>query len=147
MSKVPFRDIVQAPIDLGEGRIAVLMTSVTTHGPMLRAGKTKLLAVCDPQRSDVAPGVPTVVEAGYPELMAPSLNILFGPAHMPLALRQSIAKDIAAALKEKEVQDRLRAGGMQIVGAEPEKVIETLKEHHALVARVAQVLGVTRKAK
>jgi tripartite-type tricarboxylate transporter receptor subunit TctC len=145
MSKVPFRDIVQAPIDLGEGRISVLMTSVTTHGPMLRAGKTKLIAICDPERSDVAPGVPTVVESGYPELLTPSLNILFGPAHMPLQLRQRIANDIAAALKEKEVQVRLRAGGMQIVGAGPEKVAETLKEHHALVARVAEVLGVTKK--
>lgn len=147
MSKVPFRDIVQAPLDLGEGRINVLMTSVTTHGPMLRAGKTKLLAVCDPQRSENAPGVPTVIEAGYPELLAPSLNIMFGPSHMPLQLRQRMAREIAEMLKDKEVLDRLRAGGMQAVGEGPEVIAKTLKEHHELVARVAQVLGVTRKAK
>jgi tripartite-type tricarboxylate transporter receptor subunit TctC len=145
MVKVPFRDIVQAPIDLGEGRISVLMTSVTTHRPMLQAGKTKLLAICDPQRSEIAPGVPTVIEAGFPGLLARSLNVLFGPSHMPLQLRQRVSNDIAAALKENDILDKLRTSGQQVVGGGPDALAEALAEQNEQVARIAKVLGIVRK--
>ena len=145
MVKVPFRDIVQAPLDLGEGRIDVLMTSVPTHRPMLEAGKTKLLAIGDPQRSELVPGVPTVIEAGFPGLQIRSMNALFGPAHMPLELRQRVSKDVAAALKEKDIIEKLRASGQQEVGGGPDALASTLAEQHAQVVRIAQVLGVARK--
>ena len=145
MVKVPFRDIVQAPLDLGEGRIDVLMTSVPTHRPMLQAGKTKLLAIGDPQRSELVPGVPTVIEAGFPELQILSMNALFGPAHMPLELRQRVSKDVAAALKEKDIVEKLRASGQQEVGGGPDALAATLAEQQAQVTRIAHVLGVARK--
>ena len=145
MAKVPFRDIAQAPLDLAEGRIDVLMTSITTHGPMLRAGKTKMLAICDPQRSPLAPDTPTVFEAGYPELRLDSLNVLFGPGQMSPQLRQRIAKDAAEALKEKEVADRLRGASMTVSGAGPEVIEKLIAEQQEQVAGIAKVLGVARK--
>lgn len=145
MVKVPFRDIVQAPIDLGEGRIDVLMTSVTTHGPMLRAGKTKLLAITDKQRTDLAPGIPTAIEAGYPVLELRSMNVLLGPAHMTLALRQRVAQDVTAAAKEKEIVDKLRTSGQQEVGVGPAEAAKALEEQAAQVARLAKTLGMARK--
>ena len=66
MVKVPFRDILQAPVELAEGRLDVLFTSLPTHRPMVLGGKTKLLAIADPQRSEFAPDAPSVVEAGFP---------------------------------------------------------------------------------
>lgn len=145
MVKVPFRDIVQAPLDLGEGRIDVLMTSVTTHRPMLLAGKTKLLAICDPKRSDLTRDVPSVVEAGYPGLQSLSMNVLFGPPHMPLALRQRVSNDISSVLKLKEIVDKLRSSGQQEVGAGPEVLSKALADQHAQVTRIAEVLGVSKK--
>jgi tripartite-type tricarboxylate transporter receptor subunit TctC len=145
MVKVPFRDIVQAPIDLGEGRIAVLMTSVTTHRPMLQAGKTKLLAINDPKRSDLVPGVPSVVEAGFPNLQVLSMNVMFGPSHMQLPLRQRISDDIAAVLKEKAIVEKLRISGQEPVGKGPKELQATLAEQNEQVARIAKILGVTRK--
>lgn len=145
MAKVPFRDIVQAPLDLAEGRIDILMTSITTHGPMLRAGKTKMLAICDPQRTPLASDIPTVFEAGYPELRLDSLNVLFGPSHMSPQLRERVAKDAAAALKEKDVVDKLRGASMTVSGAGPEAVEKIIAEQQAQVADIAKVLGVARK--
>lgn len=145
MAKVPFRDIVQAPLDLAEGRIDILMTSITTHGPMLRAGKTKMLVVCDPQRSPLAPDIPTVFEAGFPELRLDSLNVLFGPSHMSPQLRQRVATDAAVALKEKDVIDKLRGASMTVSGAGPDAVEKIIAEQQEQVAGIAKVLGVTRK--
>ena len=145
MAKVPFRDISQAPLELAEGRIDVLMTSITTHGPMLRAGKTKMLVICDPQRSPLAPDVPTVFEAGFPELRLDSLNVLFGPGHMTPQLRQRIATDAAEALKEKEIVERLRGASMTVSGGGPEMIEKLIAEQQEQVAGIAKVLGVARK--
>jgi len=145
MAKVPFRDITKAPMDLGEGRIDVLMTSYTTHRPQIQAGKTKVLVVCDPKRSDVVPDVPSVVEAGFPNLQAPSLNVLFGPAHMPLQLRQRVAKDAAAALKDEDIAQKLRLSGQEIVAGGPEQLAVAIDEQNEQVARIAKVLGVSKK--
>jgi tripartite-type tricarboxylate transporter receptor subunit TctC len=145
MAKVPFRDIVQAPLDLAEGRIDILMTSITTHGPMLRAGKTKMLAICDPQRSPLASDIPTVFEAGFPELRLDSLNVLFGPSHMTAQVRQRVASDAAKALTEKDVIDRLRGASMTVSGAGPAEVEKVIAEQQQQVADIAKVLGVTRK--
>lgn len=145
MSKVPFRDIVQAPIDLGEGRIDALLTSVTTQGPMLRAGKIRLLAITDPERTELAPGVPTVIESGFPILELRSMNVLLGPAHMTLALRQRVAQDVNAAIKDKEIADKLRVSGQQEVAAGPEAAGKAIADQQAQVARLAKLLGMARK--
>jgi len=145
MVKVPFRDIVQAPLELAEGRIDVLMTSVATHRPMLQSGKTKLLAIGDPKRSELTPNVPTVIEAGYPGLQTLSMNLLFGPPQMSLALRQRVSRDVSETLKQKEISDKLRASGQQEVGGGPEEVAKALAEQNAQVARIAGLLGISRK--
>jgi len=145
MAKVPFRDIVQAPLDLAEGRIDVLMTSITTHGPMLRAGRTKMLVICDPQRSPLAPDTMTVFEAGFPELRLDSLNVLFGPSQMSLQLRNRIAQSSAEALKDSEVVERLRGASMIVSGAGPEMVEKLIAEQQVQVAEIAKVLGMSRK--
>jgi len=145
MAKVPFRDILQAPIDLGEGRISALMTSVAAHRPQLQAGKTKLLAIANPDRSDLVPGIPTVKEAGYPGLQATPMNAIFGQRDMPLDLRRRVGKDVAAVVKEKDITEKLRISGQQEVGTGPDELAAALAEQHAQVAQVAKLLGVAKK--
>jgi tripartite-type tricarboxylate transporter receptor subunit TctC len=82
MAKVPYRDILQAPNDLAEGRIQVLMTSFAVVQPQMQTGRVKVLAVTSRKRAPSAPEVPTVTEAGYPALEMESLVGLFGPRGM-----------------------------------------------------------------
>src|SRR5205807_3951645 len=82
MAKVPYRDILQAPNDLAEGRIQVLMTSFAVVQPQMQTGRVKVLAVTSRKRAPSAPEVLTVTEAGYPALEMESLVGLFGPRGM-----------------------------------------------------------------
>jgi len=86
-----------------------------------------------------------VVEDGFQNLVLVSTNILFGPSHMEINLRQRVAKDVLTVLEDKEVLDRLRGSGQQVVGSGPEGVAKFLAEQHAQVARIAKVLGISRK--
>jgi tripartite-type tricarboxylate transporter receptor subunit TctC len=68
VARVPYRDIMQAPSDLAEGRIQVLSTSLAVVQPLSKAGRIKVLAVTSRQRAPSAPDIPTAAEAGYPAL-------------------------------------------------------------------------------
>src|SRR4030088_1376160 len=57
------------------------------------------------------PNLPTVKEAGYPGLTIDGLVGLFGPAGMPLALRERIAADMRAVAADPIIADRLTATG------------------------------------
>jgi len=64
MVKVPYRDIVQAGTDVGEGRIQFMMASIAILQPGLQGGRIKLIATNSATRNDISSGVQTVREAG-----------------------------------------------------------------------------------
>jgi tripartite-type tricarboxylate transporter receptor subunit TctC len=59
MTRVPYRDIQQAPNDLSENRIQMLMSSYATMMPLVQAGKVRILAVTSHKRVAIA-DAPTV---------------------------------------------------------------------------------------
>ena len=59
MSKVPYRDIMQAVPDLSEARVQVMMSSLAVVQPAVQAGKVRLIAVTGRQRVPQLPDIPT----------------------------------------------------------------------------------------
>jgi tripartite-type tricarboxylate transporter receptor subunit TctC len=141
--KVPYRDILQAPNDLAENRIQVLMTSLAVVHPHMQAGKVKVLAVTSKQRAPSAPEVPTAVESGYPALELDSPVGIVGPRGMPLALRERIAEDFRAVAAEDPVlAKRLEATGQIVSVRGPTEFAATIAELRAKLAATAKVLGI-----
>src|SRR5256886_5855665 len=66
VARVPYRDIQQAPTDLAEARIHLLMSSYATMLPLVQAGKLRVLAGTRRKRGGISTDIPTVAEAGYP---------------------------------------------------------------------------------
>ena len=78
---------VSGSSDLSEERIHIaVMPSASVLGAV-QAGKVKLLAVANAERTPAAPDVPTVAESGYPEFTFGGFLGLFGPKDMPAELR------------------------------------------------------------
>ena len=98
VAKVPYRDILQAPNDLAQGRIQALLTSYAAMLGLIQSGKIKILAVTSSKRVAIAPDVPTVTEAGFPFLGMDSLIGIYGPRGMSDALRDKIAADVRAVV-------------------------------------------------
>jgi tripartite-type tricarboxylate transporter receptor subunit TctC len=141
VAKVPYRDILQAPNDLAEGRIQVLMTSLAVVRPQMQAGRIKVLAVTSRVRAPTAPDVPTVVEAGYPALELESVVGLFGPRGMALELRERVAADLAAVL-DPVIRERLEATGQIVNLRGPSEFAAAIGEQRAKLAAIAKVLGI-----
>jgi tripartite-type tricarboxylate transporter receptor subunit TctC len=143
VAKVPYRDIMQAPNDLGEGRIQILSSSLAIVQPHMQSGRIKVLAVTSRVRAPTAPDVPTVREAGFPALELESLVGVFGPRSMPNEMRESIAQDFRAVLTaDPTIGTRLAATG-QIVGIRgPAEFAAGLEEQRSKIAAIAAALGV-----
>jgi len=144
IAKVPYRDITKSPIDLAENRIQLSMQSYAAMRSYAQTGKIKYIAINDRVRSPIAPDIPSVVESGYPSLLASPVLGLLGPRDMPLDLRQRIAADVVAAV-DKTVGERLALTGQPPAALGVDAYTAAIKEQYAQVAHIASVLGIARK--
>ncbi len=143
MAKVPYRDILQAPNDLAEGRIQVLMTSFAVVQPQMQTGRVKVLAVTSRKRAPSAPEVPTVTEAGYPALEMESLVGLFGPRGTPSELRERIAVALGeVAVADPVIATRLAATGQLVNIRGPSEFAAAIEQQRAKLAEIAKILGI-----
>lgn len=145
VTRVPYRDVVQAGRDLGESRIHFLLSSYAVVRPLMEAEKVRVLAAGGRKRSAAAPNVPAVMETGYPALLTETTSGLYGPRGMPQNLRERIAADVIAAASEPQVVQRIVASGQDMNTGGPSELSATLKQQADAVAAVAKVIGLQRK--
>jgi tripartite-type tricarboxylate transporter receptor subunit TctC len=143
VARVPYRDIQQAPTDLAEARIHLLMSSYATMLPLVQAGKLRVLAVTSRKRVGIATDIPTVAEAGYPYLGLDSLIGMYGPRGMSNALRESIAADVRAVVEaDPTIATRLATSGQVIDLRGPAEFAAGIKQIRDQLAAIAQTLGI-----
>ena len=138
--QVPYRDINVAPVDLGEGRIQVVMSSLAIVQPQWQAGRIKLITVTNKARVAAAPDVPTAREQGYPSLEVEGLVGLFGIKSMSNELKEKIAADFRAAVADGSIADRLKATGQVINIGGPKEFADAIAEQRGNVAAVAKAI-------
>jgi tripartite-type tricarboxylate transporter receptor subunit TctC len=142
VARVPYRDIQQAPSDLAEARIHLLMSSYATMLPLVQAGKLRVLAVTSRKRVEIAADIPTVAEAGYPYLGLDSLIGLYGPRGMSMALREGIAADIRSIVEaDPTIATRLGVSGQVVDLRGPDEFAAGIKNIREQLAAIAQTLG------
>ncbi len=113
-----YRSPPDAIPDLVAGRLHVLLGPLAPVLPLAREGRARVLAVTNPERTPAAPPVPSVVEAGFPELEVEGTIGLFGPADLPDGARDRLGEAVALAAADPGLAERLRAAGI-VARAEP----------------------------
>jgi tripartite-type tricarboxylate transporter receptor subunit TctC len=114
MLHVPYKGGAPAVTDTVAGQTQVLFSAGTQTLPHVKAGKLKLLAVTEKERSPLLPNTPTVGETvpGY------ELSVwygVFGPAGMPAELVARLNKEINRILALPEVHDKMASIGVQVI--------------------------------
>ena len=142
LSKVPYRNQVEAVNDLAAGRIQFNETAYAIVRPQVQAGKVKLMAVTNGVRAPVLPDVPTVTEAGFPDLALDGLVGFFGPPGMPLPLREHIAADVAEVGADPAIAARLNDTGQLPNFSGPAEFHAAIEHQRARVAAAAKELGI-----
>ncbi len=122
-----------------------VLTTFADSGPAsaaIRGGKVRPLAVTTPKRMTAFPEVPTMAEAGFPELDVQLWAGLFAPAGTPAAIVRKLEDELAKALKHPEVLQRfntltVNAGGAS--GAELGPLIAAEIARWSAVAKKANI--------
>jgi tripartite-type tricarboxylate transporter receptor subunit TctC len=140
---VPFRGGAPAVQALMSGEIDLLMADVAAVIPQIKAGKIVGLAVTNSKRAKELPHVQSVVEAGYPSLIAVNAYCLFAPAKTPLSVIVKFQKAVSAALATPELQAQFERSGMQAVGSTPEDLEKLLQSQTAKWTPLARALGIS----
>jgi tripartite-type tricarboxylate transporter receptor subunit TctC len=141
MTKVPYRNPVEAANDLAEGRVQVYEAALAIVRPQLEAGKIKLLVVTNSVRAPTLPNIPTATEAGHPELAFDGLVGFFGPPGMPLDLRERIAADVRA-VTDAVIESRLITTGQMVNLGGPVEFATATEQQRARIAEIAKDLGI-----
>jgi tripartite-type tricarboxylate transporter receptor subunit TctC len=107
MVHVPYKGSAPAMQDLIAGQVDLLFDLMGAGLPQARGGKVKILAVGTPQRAERAPEVPTMAEAGYPDV---AMTVWFGMvarSGTSDAVVRVLNQQVVSALKNPEVSKRL----------------------------------------
>jgi tripartite-type tricarboxylate transporter receptor subunit TctC len=147
MVKVPYRDTVSALNDLVEGRIQFYGAACQIVRAQAQAGRIKLLAVTNRSRAPGLADLPTVAEAGFPELSFDGLAGLIAArgSGMTDALRARIAADVQAVVADPVVMERLTATGQIVSPGTPAEFAAAIDEQAAHLAPFARALGIKPK--
>ena len=106
-----YKGSLESITDVMGGRIDAMFSPITTALPQMKAGTVRALAITSPQRSSLAPDVPSVAEAGVPGYAAAMWTGLFAPAATPPAIVAQLAAAATKAAAEPALQSKIRNGG------------------------------------
>ena len=123
---VPFNG---TPALIGAIRGQQVDVAVEILAPMLtqiQGGGMRALAVTGEKRSIVLPDVPTAVEAGVKDFVASSWNALAVPSKTPRPVVDRLQRDIATALADPGVREKLRGLNIDARSSTPEQTAALL---------------------
>jgi len=143
MVHVPYKGSGPALIDLMAGQgVQVMFDNMPSAINFVRSGKLKALAVTGPNRVASEPNLPTIKESGYPDFVVETWFGLFAPAGTPRPIVDKLNAEILAALKNPDIQNRLKDLGAQPAWTSPEdyqKLLESDYKKWAEVAKKAKI--------
>jgi tripartite-type tricarboxylate transporter receptor subunit TctC len=112
MTHVPYRGGAPMTTDLISGVIPVGIDVITAFVPIVKTGQIKGLAVTTRARSPLLPEVPTVVELGWPQLVAENYFGVSGPAGLPKEVTDKLAAALANIVADPTIVKRFEELGV-----------------------------------
>ena len=139
---VPYKGSNPALVDLIGGQIDWLFDTPSAVQQHARSGKLRALAVAAPQRSPQMPTVPTLAEAGYPDMDFRIWMALLAPAGTPEPVMARLQGGIAEIMKDPTLRASLTTQGWDILGGTAKEFAAFLDTELPKLAAAARAAGV-----
>jgi tripartite-type tricarboxylate transporter receptor subunit TctC len=138
---VPFKGTSPALVAILGGQVDFMISDIVAMAHV-RTGKLRALAVTSAKQSALAPGIPTMQEAGVPTIDASSAMGLLAPAGTPRDVVTKINGQVRRALAEEEVKRRLNAQGFEPTPGSPEEHAAIMQAEVHKYAKLIKDTGV-----
>jgi len=141
-SHVPYKGGAPAIADLIGGQTAASFQNVNAVLQHIQAGKLRALAVTGHKRSSVLPNIPTLAEAGVPNLVVYSWQAVVAPRGLPRPVLEKAHAAIVAVLNDPQVLNHFLSQGFDIVANTPAQFDAFQKQEHARWKKVIEAGGI-----
>ncbi len=142
LTHIPYKGSAQAIPDLMAGTVHITWDAIGSGIVPAKDGRVRALAVSGPNRSPLAPEIPTIAESGLPGFSVVLWFGLFGPASMPPPLAQKINSEVKKALQSPEVVTRFTELGLQLGHGTPADFAATVTGETARWTRLIAQLQI-----
>lgn len=139
---VPYGGSGSAVTSVVAGNPSIGFAALSAALPFIQDGKLRALAVMSQHRSQALPNLPTIAEAGYPELDGDAWVGVLVPAGTPKDVTRRLYREIVEIIDDPDTKERLAALGLEPVGDSPEQFSAQLKvemEKWTKIIRAAKI--------
>lgn len=138
---VPFKGGGEALAAVLGGQPAISFGAIAPAVPLVRAGKLRAIAVTGKARMHTLPDVPTMTEAGFPQIDGETWFNVVVPAGTPKDIIARLHAEVAKAVAEPDVKQRLDVLGYVPISSTPEEAAARFKSDAAKWAKVIRDAG------
>jgi tripartite-type tricarboxylate transporter receptor subunit TctC len=139
---VPYKGGAPALSDLVGGQLSFIFENMPGTMPYVMAGNLRALAITSPQRSPLAPELPTMAEAGVPGYETTGWNGIFAVKGTPREIVGRLHSEVTKILRAPEVRRELAALGAEPGGDTPDEFGAFIKADMARWGMIIQENGI-----
>jgi len=143
-------DLVHVPFNSGglaigsavAGHTPISFGGLPPAAPLVKEGKLRALAVSGKTRSPALPDVPTLAEAGFPDIKGDAWIGVFVPAGTSRDIIALLNREIVKIVRLSDIKERMAELGYEPIGGTPEEFAKQIKldlEKWSAVIRDAQI--------
>jgi tripartite-type tricarboxylate transporter receptor subunit TctC len=132
----------RAVVDLISGQADMSFIALHAVREFIKAGRLRAIAVSGLRRAELLPDVPTMAEAGHPEVVGSPWNAMLAPAGTPREIVTRVNAHVARIMRTDEMKHYLREKGSNALGSTPEEAHAFIREEIDRWAKVVKEAGV-----
>jgi tripartite-type tricarboxylate transporter receptor subunit TctC len=139
---IPYKSSNESNLSVLSGQTTFTISDGPPAIPLVTSGKTRALAVTGSERSPELPNVPTMAEAGLPEVDTQLWSGFFVPAGTPAPVVAKLTAELGRAIADPGVQASLKKMAVKpggLVGAAFQKRIDAEIKSYADVVKAAKL--------
>ena len=145
LSGIPYRGTAAVLTDLIAGQVDLCFVGISGARGYVDNKQIKVLASTGTERAPVLNGVPTMREAGFPDLVVLGYIGLWAPRDTPKEVVARLYDGVKEALARQNIRELLSTFGAATEATPPEEFARFLERDFATQQRWARELGVISK--
>jgi tripartite-type tricarboxylate transporter receptor subunit TctC len=139
---IPYASSPQAILAILQGDVQFACVPAVAVIPQVKAGKLRTLAVSTAQRSQLTPDIPTMKEAGLPEIENLAWMAMMAPASTPTEIVQKMNQEVNAVLAMPEIKEKLYAQYMEPIGGSVQQLQQFMQKELRTMTPVIKRTGI-----
>jgi tripartite-type tricarboxylate transporter receptor subunit TctC len=142
MVHVPFRGAAPGVTEVMANRIDFFFTSYISAGEQAKGGKVRIIAIGGKNRTDAAPGIPTMAEVGYPGIEMDMWHGMVAPAGTPAPIIKRLNEEFIKAARSPDIARIVSVQATDLALMSPEEFSRMIASDAERMAKVIRDAGV-----